>query len=146
MSYATSAQIASEAKLAKADFGSDTMPTKAKVEEIIAEVEAEFDAKVGRKYTVPLTSSAGILIARSIVIALVVERVREIMEVKTGTEKEEQDPAAKTASGARKRLDQIVSGDLPLSGESLLSSSDGVRSYAVDNGTEPVLRKGCDQW
>lgn len=146
MAYATSAQIASEAKIGKADFGSDTMPTKAKVTEIIAEVEAEFNAKVGRKYTTPVTSADGILIARSIVIALVVERVREIMEVQTGTEKEEQDPAAKTASGARKRIEQIVNGELPLSGETLVSSSDGIRSYAVSNGNVPVFDREVDQW
>lgn len=146
MSYATSAQIASEAKIGRADFSTETLPTKEKVEEIIAEVEAEFDAKVGAKYETPLTSDSGTLIARAIVIALAVERVREIMEVKTGTDKEEQDPASKTAKNARARLDQIMSGAIPLREETLRSSSDGVRSYAVDNGTEPVLRKGCDQW
>ncbi len=148
MAYATKAQIASEAKIGR-EFGSDTLPTADKVDEIIAEVEAMIDAAIGRKYTVPVTGAANLLIVRSISIALCVERVRAIMDASEPIEEGKPDPSKNQkmiAKDARGRLAAIVSGELPLAGMGLLSSSDGIRSYAVSNRIEPVLRRGVDQW
>lgn len=145
MAYCTKDQVASEAKIA-VSFSGATTPTSTKVDEIIAEVDAEIDAKVGRKYTLPIVGAATALILRAISIALVTERVREIMEVKTGSDKLDQNPAASTARDARKRLDAIAEGTFPLAQEVLASSSDGVRSYAVSNDLCPVMKKGVEQW
>lgn len=148
MAYATKAQIASEAKIGR-DFGSDTLPTADKVDEIIAEVEAMINATIGRKYTVPVTGAANLLIVRSISIALCTERVRAIMDSSEPIEDGKPDPSKNQkalARDARGRLKAIVDGDLPLAGMSLVASYDGIRSYAVSNGCEPVLKRGVEQW
>lgn len=142
MSYCTAVQVASEAKVT--EFTTATMPTLAKVEELIAEADAEINAAISCKYVTPLAVAADLLVVRSISIALVVERVREILEVKTGSEEVSQDPAAKSAQGARGRLQKIVDGRLKLSAV-LASTSDGVSS-AGRTSTQCVFKVGVDQW
>lgn len=147
MAYATKAMLASEAKIGT-EFSTATLPTAAKVDEIIAEVEAEIDARIGRKYTLPVAGEANLLIVRSISIALCVERIRAIIDSAAPVEEGKPDPSAvqkSLAKGARARLQEIVDGSLPLSMD-LRSSTDGIRSYAVSNGYEPVLKRGKVQW
>jgi hypothetical protein len=146
MAYATSAQIASESKIGLADFTTSTLPTLAKVEEIIAEVEAKMNAIVGRRYTTPVTGDDPLLIMRGISIALCTERVREIMAVKTGKPKEEQTPGGYSPAHARKDLERIALGELPLAGETKVDSTDGIRPTVAPCGHETVFKRGCDQW
>lgn len=158
MPYATKEMIASEAKIGT-QFSTSTLPTADKVDEIISEVEAYIDAKIGRVYVLPLvgdgaTPSPGgpsIYIVRAISIALCVERVRGIID-SNAPAVEKENPELKDARAfgrtARKQLEEITDGSLPLPGEVLLGAGtgDGVRSYAVSNGYEPVFKRGKVQW
>lgn len=155
MAYATAAQVASEAKISNGFHDAPvapstipaTNPTATKVGEIIAEVEAMIDARISRKYRIPLTVSGNQVLMRGISLALCVERVREIMEVKTGAANVEQQQWKTTADVARKNLERIVLGEIPLAGEALAAAAgDGVRSYAKDSGQTPFFKKGCEQW
>lgn len=146
MAYVTKAQVAEEAKV-DGGFSATTLPSATKVDEIIAEEEAKINAQLGRKYTLPLVGASSILIARGISLAFVTERVKAIMEVSgLGAEKDQKSTGKTAADRARSTLQEIEEGSIPLSEEVLRSSTDGVRSYAVTNGTEPVFEKGCDQW
>lgn len=145
MAYATVAQVAAEAKISTG-FNVDTSPTNTKVEEIIAEVEANVNARISSKYRMPATQASNILVLRGIVLALCVERVREITEVKTGAANVEQMSWKTTADTARKDIDRIVAGTMLLSGETLGQVHDGVQSHAMTSGQKPFFKKGCEQW
>lgn len=145
MAYATALQVAAEAKLS-GGFSEVTNPTATKAAEILAEVEAKLNARLSLKYTMPASQAANILLLRGIVLALCVERVREIMEVRSGAASVEQIQWKTTADTARKDIDAIVAGTLPLPGETLASSYDGVKSNAVTSGAKAVFKKGCQQW
>lgn len=146
MAYVTKQQVAEDAKVS-GGFTATTLPSATRVEEIIAEEEAKINAQLGRKYNLPLVGATSLLIARGISAALCVERVRDIMEVSgLGSEKDQKPTGASAASRARKLLDEIEAGTVPLSEEVEISSTDGVRSYAVENDEEPIFKKGCDQW
>lgn len=151
MAYVTKAQLGEECKLRLlADstyFSTTTTPSLAKADEIIAEEEAKINAQIGRKYTLPLVGANSLLILRGISLALCAERVRNIIEVAgMGTEKEQKATGISAGDRARKTLNEIEDGTFPLTEEVLLSSTDGIRSYAVDNGNRPIFKKGIDQW
>lgn len=145
MAYVTIDQVAQECRI-QGGFTAETLPSSTKVAEIMAEEEAKVDAKIGMKYSVPVAAAASLLIVRRISLALIAERVREIIEVRGAGDKTDQKPGTSSADRARKELSDIEDGDLPLTGETLLSSTDGVRSYAVAHSKEPVFEKGKDQW
>jgi len=145
MAYATSAQVATEAKVS-GGFSAETNPTSTKVDEIIAEVEANLNARLSRKYTMPATVASNVVLLRGLVLALCAERVREIMTVKTGAANVEQQMWKTSADYARKDIERIVEGTLPLPGETLASSYDGVKSHAVTSGQSPTFKRGCEQW
>lgn len=143
--YATDAQVATEAKVSSG-FSTTTNPTAAKVDEIIAEVEAKINSRLIRKYVLPLTQADSLLLLRGISLALCVERVREIMTVQSGTAKVEQFAAKTSADYARKDLERIVAGELALVGETLKTSGDGVKSFAKDTGLVPTFDRTKRQW
>lgn len=148
MSYVSLTQLAAEAKLGGtfSDSAPVTSPNATKAQEIIDENEAMINARISRKYLLPLTQTAPIAMVRGISLALCVERVREIMAVKTGASNAEQVAAKTTADYARKNLERIVAGDLPLIGETLATSGDGVKSYMSANGLNPVFDRTREQW
>lgn len=151
--YVSLAQLASEAKISGGfvDYAAGppvvnpTNPSLTKAGEIIAEVEAKVTAKISQKYATPLAAASYPLV-RGIAIALMVERVREIIAVKTGAASVEQIAAKTTADRARKDLDDIVKGDLPLPGETLQTAADGVRSYTIDNPLPAIFQRDKVQW
>lgn len=153
MAYATAAQVAEEAGIADG-FTASTIPSATRVGEMIAEVEAEIDALLGKKYSVPITAAGSLPIVRGISLALVAERVKNITEVSSAAgEKVDQKSEVSSGTRARKKLQAIVDGILPLPGADLLDSNDGV-SYLVssagdgteDDTDEPIFQKGVDQW
>ena len=152
--YVSLVQLAAEAKISGGfnDYSAGppivnaTNPGQTKAGEIIAEVEGKLNAKISLKYQLPITQAANIALIRGIGLAIMVERVREIITVKTGAANVEQIAAKTTADLARKDLVDLVSGMLPLPGESLVSSADGVRSYAVDHAKRPQFDRYRTQW
>lgn len=126
-----------------ADFDTTTNPTKAKVEEIIAEEEAKIDARLRSRYTLPLVSLANQAIIRSISLAICATRVRFIMDVKTGDENTKQ-TGQKNGIDPWKQLEEIVEGKLILDGESLANGRSGFKSNPPD--CTPFFKRGVDQW
>lgn len=146
--YVSTTQLAAEAKIGGAfsDAAPATNPNATKAAEIIAEIEAKINARISRKYVLPISQVEPLALLRGISLALCVERVREIMNVRTGTNNVDQIAAKTTADLARKDLERIVNGEIPLIGEVLASSGDGVRSFAVTAGDTPLFQRGVDQW
>lgn len=149
MAYATKAQVAEEAGI-QGGFSATTLPSATKVDEIIAEVDAEIDAVIGKVYSTPIASSvAAFAIVRGISLALCAERVKGITEI-SGSAGEKVDQKSEVSSGsrARKKLDAIESGELPLPGATLLSSTNGVSSNvaSASDCDEPIFKKEEDQW
>lgn len=144
MPYIDQTMLATECRVASTGFTPATTPTDAKVDEIIAEVEAEIDAIVGSKYGLPLVGAGNLLIMRGISLALCAFRVKSISPGQSY--EPEKDPFRANAREARAKLLAIVKGEMVLSGENPAVSGDGVRSYAVQSGCQPVFRRGVDQW
>lgn len=149
MAYATKTQVAEEAKV-NGGFSATTLPSATKVDEIIAEEEAKIDVAVGKVYTLPLVAAASLILMRSISVALCAERVKGITEVSgLGPENDQRSTSKSGADRARKMLEEIEAGTFPLAGEVALSSSGGIGFQTGSDDcddSEPVFKKGCDQW
>lgn len=146
MGYCTETQVQEEFKGLDLTASGQAVTT-AKVTRFIAEADAEIDSKVGMVYTTPITGANSLIVMRSISIALVADRIRAIMEVKTAPQSTSQGGRRDgNAAWARDLLDKIVSGRAILSDATKISSGDGVSAYAVNAGLEHTLEKGTDQW
>lgn len=145
MAYCTNAEVAAEFK--NLTFSGSSTPTSTTVDNWIAQADAEIDSRVGLKYVVPLTGSNALIIAKQLSTAIVAERVRRTLKIKTSEEATRQDGrAGDTAKEARDMMTQIVEGKLKLSDATLASSQDGVASFNVSNGEEHTFEKSVDQW
>lgn len=145
--YSTLVQVAQDAKVAV--FSAATTPTDTKANEIIAEEGAAIDVKLGLKYVLPLVQPASLLRIRKIHLAFCAERIRDIMDIKSGTPELNQGgrPPMTAADRARADLKAIVSGTEALQGETLLTSGDGVKfnQPSIPNGP-PIFKRGVQQW
>lgn len=144
-SYATNAHVASEFK--DITFSGTTKVTSTEVDDFIDQAEAEINARVGKKYEVPLTNASDILIARQIVVWMVSDRVRKIIQVKDiGGEELKQ---GVRPPGGRKEamalLKEIVSGEMELASD-LKSSHNGVKSFSVDIEDPNTFERYVDEW
>lgn len=149
MPYCTSTQVQTECKLATAfsdgPAPAATNPNATKVGEIIAETDASIDSVLRPKYTLPVTDTDDLLVLRRISLALCAERVREIMGVVSQAQTTDQKFTSTTADKARSDLKAIQRGDIQLN-TTPATSRDGSRSYASENGIEPVFKRGEVQW
>lgn len=143
--YASQEQVASEARVGAPGFTSATNPSADKVDEIIAEVEAEAECVVATRYVLPLRAPNALVI-RAIVLAICASRVRKIIagNVNDGIPGKSAQQIAE--DGARARLQLILEGKLVLQGESPTVAGDGVKSYASQHSQRPIFRKECKQW
>lgn len=137
--------MAAEAKIAKTGFTADTSPTASRVDEIIAEVSAKIDSVISRKYVLPILDPNDLLILRSIATRMCAGRVRETIQVNTGTGKVEASPAAKAMKDAEAELKEIVEGCIKLSA-SLYTDGDGVLDNNPSSDCVPYFKRGVDQW
>ncbi len=143
MPYCTPSDVTSEFK--KLTLNDSTVST-AKVTEWISQADAYIDGKIGLKYEVPITATEALKIVKQISIWLVAGRVKDVLETATGESSTEQVSRGDLAKMAKALIQEIIEGKLKLSGATLASSSDGVRSFAVDNAEEHTVKKGEDQW
>lgn len=146
MAYATRDQIAAEFK--DISFTSSTPVSDTQVDDFISRVEAMVNAKVGQRYETPVTGTESVKILREIVVNLVADKVRDIVEVKS-VPKEDLEQGARQRTGtleAKRMLKQIVEHELPLPDATLISNKDGHRSFAVDNDLELTYKRNTDQW
>ncbi len=146
MSYAEVSDIQSEFK--SINFSeSDASVGTTEVEDFISQSDAEIDARISVKYSVPVTAGASaLLLLKQISTWLVASRIKYILEVKNVRAEIDQDVKTDMASLARKMLDQIAAGDIPLIGATLASSDSGVKSYVSSNNIERVFYKDEDNW
>lgn len=151
--YTTPDDVASEAKIPNgfSDGPSPpaTNPTFTKVANMIAEEEAKLNARISRKYVLPITQAINKLILRGIVLAIVVERVRSITEVKTGSAVVQQAPGYKSpAQLAKMDVELIVKGSIPLTGETSATSREGIQTHYNANPTKciPKWHRNREQW
>lgn len=145
MAYCTSTDVASEFK--NITFSASTAVTSTEVDGFIAQADAEIDGVVGLRYEVPVTGASSLLIVKQISIKLVAGRIKKILEVKTSTEEVNQEAQSPNLiAEARDMLDKIVKGTLLLSDATVLSSTGGFKSFAVDEDLDYEFDITGDNW
>lgn len=145
MAYSTNSQVAGEFK--NISFSASTPVTDTEVDRFIEEIDQYIDSRIGKKYEVPVTGSASIIILRQISIWLVADRVKKILEIKNVNSKAvAQGVRPGLYEEAMEMLDDIVDGDLLLPDATLLSSGDGFDSYTYANSIDPTFKRNTDQW
>lgn len=147
MAYSTTADVQAEFK--SVTFGAGTTPTSTQVDGFISEADAEINARVGLKYTTPVTGAESLKILKTISVGLVAGRIQRILETKQATpELANQDTQVKDlAKEARSKLKEIVAGTLPLPDATLVSTDgDGVKSSNYSAGVEHKFERDTDQW
>lgn len=146
MAYAEVEDIQAEFKSIKFDED-DSAVVVENVESFLAQADAEIDARISISYQVPVTGGdSALLLLKQICTWLVSQRVKDIVEVKNVRTETDQDVKIDTAARARKMLDQIADGTLPLIGATPASSAGGVKSYVSANNIPRVFKKDSEQW
>jgi hypothetical protein len=149
MAYSTKEHVAAEFKgmVASGGFSASSTPTGSDVERFIEEADAEIDGRVGTRYVTPITGEKSLVIIRSISIGLVAGRVKEILRVKSGDAKVDQETrAGDMISHARSKLKWIAEGTLLLSDATLKKAGDGVSPTKTACDTKPIFDKDKEQW
>ena len=146
MSYCEVEDVQKEFKSIAFDETNSAVVTDS-VQEFIDQASAEMDAKLSVRYIVPVTASdSALLYLKQICIWLVSQRVKDICEIKNVRVESDQDVKVDTAARARKMLNEIVQGDVPLIGATETSSASGVQSFVSSSGFQRTWRRGEDQW
>lgn len=147
MAYALNADVALEFK--GLVLSTTSVVTAATVDGFIAQAEAEIDGRVGLVYVTPIDSTASpksFLILKMLSIQLVAERLRPILEVKTGSGDTSQGSGRPKAKGPREVLQDIVDQKVMLSDAVKRSNFDGVQSFSADTGEPMTFQKDQRQW
>lgn len=153
MAYCTKEQVADEFN--GVTFGSSTIPTATTVDRWIEEADAIINAKVGLRYSTPITAAVDLIVIRQIAILLVSARVRRRLN-RTGPDGETAKvKITDTHDQAMKMLDSISKGMTLLTGSTLANEKVGVSSFtaanadvdaAADDITSHQFKKNVDQW
>jgi len=150
MSYCTVDDIKSDFKgIEIEDSGTSIVTSEA--EQIIAQASSYINGRIGVKYVTPVDldeNSDAMLILKRICIFICGERVKNILEVKTGDIQMESEKKVPFNSMRTPKddLDLIVKGLLLLPGATLVSSSQGVSSFNSDNCIGHRIDVTRDQW
>lgn len=148
MSYSVYGDVAAEFK--SMTFSSTSAVTDTQVTEFIAQADAIIDGRIGLKYTLPVTDTAGLKILKAISIAIVSDRVRDIMKVMTGQAETSQQARPRGGStvpaGPYQMLKDIIEGNLKLGNQALASTVDGISSGTIVDDVCPVFDADLVQW
>lgn len=144
MAYSSVENIQSEFK--NLTISATTEVTTTEVTRFIEEADAYIDGVISQKYQVPITGAMSLIIVRQISIYLVAQRVKDILEVKTGSQQSEQDGRGSFKAFAEKALKDIIDDKLLLSDATLYSPEDGVASYVSSNNVPFIFERGTEQW
>jgi len=148
MAYCVKADVLADFKALKVE-DTDTAITTAKLNAIIDEETAYIDGCLAVRYVVPITAPAhAMLILKRICVFLVAERVKNILEVKTGSNQVESDQKQpfNSVRTPKNDLDDIAKGKIILIGVPLASSKLGVSSFNTDNCVKHVVDVTRQQW
>ncbi len=148
--YCTKAEVASDFKGIEFKASGGAI-TNDELDAIIAQETAFIDARVGVKYVTPVveaTYAEAFLVLKRICIFRVSDRVRNILEIKTGITQKDSDEKAKenAARQYNKDLVDIAKGLLVLKDVPLLNSQGSVSSFNVDCDIEPLFKTTNQQW
>ena len=143
MAYASTSDVTNEFKSLTLN---DASVSSAKVTEWLAQADAYINAKLGLRYVVPITGTAALIIVKQIETWLVAGRVKDVLEVQSGSTKADQGTRGDLGKKAEAMLSEIVAGKMKLTDATLATSADGVRSFNVDESEEHTFKKGEDQW
>lgn len=143
MSYCTTTDVTNEFR--KLALNDETVSTT-KVTAWITQADAYINGKLGLRYQVPITGTESLKIVGLIATWLVAGRVKDTLEIQSGSPKAEQSTKGDLGAKAEKMLKEIVAGEMKLSDATLATSADGVRSFNVDESEEHTFKKGEDQW
>lgn len=149
MGYCTRTDILADFKNIKID--DTTAVTPKSLNEIIDQESNYIDARVGLRYVVPideLVYTVAFSILKRIAIFRVSDRVRNIIEVKTGITQKDSDEKYKDNKirTPNDDLDMIVKGLMILKDVPLVNLDSGVNSFNVDAGVEHVFNTSKQQW
>lgn len=122
--------------------------TDAKIDGFRDDAFAYINAKIGNKYATPIPADAGCFaIVRMIELYIVKARIQSIIPVRTAADGAKQNEKPEDlAKKADDLLEVIVSGKIKMAGATLASTSDGVSSFNVDQGTPHIVKKARWQW
>lgn len=146
--YASVSDVAQEFK--NVTFDSTSVITDTRVTKFITETEAIINAKVGKIYQMPLDQTASpqsTIILRRISIGMVSNRIKEILDVKTGEEDTKQAGKQTDYKSPEMLLQEIVDRKTPLPDASLLSPTNGATNYDVGDATvQHVFKVGTGRY
>ncbi len=128
---------------------SGTSITTAEAQAIIDQTTAYINGRIGLKYVTPVTAGPGaLLILKAICVYICGERVKNILEVKTGAIQVESDKKQmnNVARTPKDDLELIVKGLLLLDGATLRGSDQGVSSFNSDNCVGHTIDVRRQQW
>ena len=145
--YCTTADVQSEFKNLQLD--TTTAVSTADVSGFITQAEALVNSYAGNRYLLPIDSgSEGFQILKMISIAIVADRIRAIMEVKTSGKDAAQTVRRLMDSKAiLQMLKDIYSGDIELvGGVALINNGSPLYSENVAQNVKPFFRMNKNQW
>ena len=148
MGYCTIQNIKSDFKgIEIEDAGTSIVTSEA--QEIIDQTTAYINGRIGLKYVTPVTGGDdALLILKSICLYICGERVKNILEVKTGSGQLESDKKqpSNVARTPKDDLELIVKGLLLLDGATLRGSEQGLSSFNSDNCIVHTIDVTRQQW
>lgn len=149
MGYCVKADIETDFKALEIGDGKAVTPST--LNQWIDQESTYIDARVGLKYVVPIdetTYPEAFLILKRIAIFRVSERVRNVIEIKTGVTQKDSDEKYKKNEirTPNDDLDMIVKGLLLLKDVPQLSKNAGVNSFNVDVCAEHTFDVRKQQW
>jgi hypothetical protein len=147
--YCTKTDILADFKNIKID--STTSVTPSSLNEIIEQESNYIDARIGVRYVVPIveaTYPVAFSLLKRICIFRVSDRVRNILEIKTGVTQKDSDEKYKdnNVRTPSDDLEMIAKGDLLLPGVPLVTANAGVNSFNVDTCVQHVFDTSKQQW
>lgn len=146
--YCTIQDIKSDFKAIEIE-DTGTSITTGEAQAIIDQTTAYINGRIGLKYVTPVTASAdALLILKTICLFICGERVKNILEVKSGatqvdSEKKQMNNIARTP---KDDLELIVKGLLLLDGATLRGSDQGVSSFNSENCVGHTIDVRRQQW
>ena len=144
MAYSTQANIEGEFK--DIAFSTDTAVKASEIPNLIAETDAEIDARLSVRYVTPITGSISLILMRTISTFITSARISKIIEVKTGEADKDQPRRYEERNNAIKMINDIVEGKMVLTDAIPVSQKRGIRSFTYENNIKPCIDIKREQW
>ena len=144
MAYCTKEDVQAEFKQLTYDGGGVISSTA--VDDWISQADAYINSKVGLQYVVPVTGTESLKILKSMSIALVAERIRGKLSVKTGKTENDQNSQSTGLKTVNAMLTDIIDQKLLLSDATLVNANSGVSDYNSTHDVKHQFKINQDQW